>query len=77
MRPQIVHDAKTGLYLTEHAGISYYVPYELVAGFRNFHARSLGTTADWYQDLPMEDRKKVKREGISKAPDDFYPDREY
>lgn len=69
-------DIATGLYKSEHAGITYFLPFELLNSLKDYYAARRGTIAGWYNDLPGEDRQKVRREGLParQGEGDFYPD---
>jgi hypothetical protein len=77
---KIDFNLKTQKYETTHSGITYCIPYSLVKGFRTYFARyssgnnGVGISAQWYSDLPAEDKKLVDRLGLQLVKDDFTPD---
>ncbi len=77
--------SEIGMYDVSENGITYTMDLETTRllkdyykGFRPAHRSHFPTMERWYQDLPNDVRKRVKRTGNVPPPtSDFFPDPDY
>ena len=76
---KMIRNPKSGLYEVVEQGVTYTMDIEMTRLLKQyFRNNERGKIADWYKQLPREEKQAVGRSGhLEIKSEDFYPDPDY